>query len=191
MSALPHFDNLRPYSAAAQRGLDIGRSRQRRFTDRTCPRVIRKRPAAIKLRTRAIVESYLREMGVPAKYADEMFSESKDSIRWISHEEVRADFDGFITELRDWAEDAVITACLMINAWLKKAIGPDNRTSQCEIGFFFQCGFPGSARGQPGVGTIRRPRLVLNACPKPPHYGRGKPSKIAGGHKTLTRVLAT
>jgi len=53
-------------------------------------------------RTRAIVESYLKEMGVPAKYADEMFAISKDNIRWISPDEVRADFNGFIPELRDW-----------------------------------------------------------------------------------------
>jgi hypothetical protein len=55
-------------------------------------------------RTRAAVDSYLREMGVPAKYEDEMFGISKNDIRWISDDEVRADFDGFIPELRDWAD---------------------------------------------------------------------------------------
>ena len=55
-------------------------------------------------RTRAVVESYLKEMGVPAKYADEMFSISKNDIRWISNDEVQADFDGFIPELKDWVD---------------------------------------------------------------------------------------
>jgi hypothetical protein len=55
-------------------------------------------------RTRAIVEIYLREMGVPLKYLDEMFSVSKDSIYWISRDEIRADFSGFIPELRDWVD---------------------------------------------------------------------------------------
>ncbi len=54
-------------------------------------------------RTRAVVESYLKEMEIPAKYANKMFSISKNDIRWISDSEVRTDFDGFIPELRDWA----------------------------------------------------------------------------------------
>ena len=55
-------------------------------------------------RTRAAVEHYLKEMGVPEKYADEMFGISKNNIRWISDDEVRTDFDGFIPELRDWVD---------------------------------------------------------------------------------------
>jgi hypothetical protein len=54
--------------------------------------------------TRTIVESYLREMGVPQKYADQMFSVPKDGIRWISQSEFEADFDGFIPELKDWID---------------------------------------------------------------------------------------
>lgn len=54
--------------------------------------------------TRTIVESYLREMGVPQKYADQMFSVPKDGIRWISQSEFEADFDGFIPELKDWVD---------------------------------------------------------------------------------------
>ena len=54
--------------------------------------------------TRAIVESYLREMSVPAKYADQLFSVPKDEIRWISNSEFETDFAGFIPELRDWVD---------------------------------------------------------------------------------------
>lgn len=53
-------------------------------------------------RTRATVENYLKEMGVPAKYADQMFSVSKDEVRWISKDAYQADFQGFMSELRDW-----------------------------------------------------------------------------------------
>jgi hypothetical protein len=56
------------------------------------------------IRTRAVVESYLKEMDVPAKYADEMFSISKNDIHWISDDEVQADFNGFIPELQDWVD---------------------------------------------------------------------------------------
>jgi hypothetical protein len=55
-------------------------------------------------RTRTAVESYLMEMGVSVKYANEMFRISKNDIRWISDDEAKADFDGFIPELRDWAD---------------------------------------------------------------------------------------
>lgn len=41
-------------------------------------------------------------MGVPTKYTDQMFSVSKDEIRWIANDELEADFEGFIPELRDW-----------------------------------------------------------------------------------------
>ena len=59
---------------------------------------------AVADQTRAIVESYLREMGVPAKYADQMFSVPKDEVRWISSNEFETDFAGFIPELRDWVD---------------------------------------------------------------------------------------
>jgi hypothetical protein len=55
-------------------------------------------------RTRAIVENYLKEMGVPAKYADQMFSVPKDKLRWLSNNEFEADFAGFIPELKDWVD---------------------------------------------------------------------------------------
>ena len=63
-------------------------------------------------RTRATVENYIREMGVPTKYIDQMFSIPKDEFRWISKQEYEADFEGYILELRDWLEarcDNVLT----------------------------------------------------------------------------------
>jgi hypothetical protein len=54
--------------------------------------------------TRSIVDSYLKEMGVPAKYADQMFSVPKDEVEWISKSEFETDFAGFIPELKDWVD---------------------------------------------------------------------------------------
>jgi hypothetical protein len=54
--------------------------------------------------TKTIVENYLREMSVPTKYADMMFSIPKDDIRWLSANEVDSDLAGFIPELRDWVD---------------------------------------------------------------------------------------
>jgi hypothetical protein len=43
---------------------------------------------------RTVVETYLKEMGVPLKYADLMFSIPKDQVRWITNADYQADFDG-------------------------------------------------------------------------------------------------
>ncbi len=51
---------------------------------------------------RPLVESYLKEMNVPTKYAELMHSISKDQMRWIKPAEFRADFEGPIPELNDW-----------------------------------------------------------------------------------------
>lgn len=51
-----------------------------------------------------IVESYLREMGVPSKYAELMFDTKKDEIRWLTKDEISQDFFGLIPELQDWVE---------------------------------------------------------------------------------------
>lgn len=48
---------------------------------------------------RATVENYLKEMSVPAKYVDLMFSVPKDKVRWLGNV---ADLEGTIPELRDW-----------------------------------------------------------------------------------------
>jgi hypothetical protein len=53
---------------------------------------------------RAVMESYLKEMGVSGKYADLMFSVPKDEFRWIGSADFEADFEGFIPELQDWID---------------------------------------------------------------------------------------
>jgi hypothetical protein len=53
---------------------------------------------------RRAVESYMKELGVPSKYVEQMFSISKEQIRWIGQEEFDSDFDGFISELKDWVD---------------------------------------------------------------------------------------
>jgi hypothetical protein len=54
--------------------------------------------------SRRIVEAYLRDMSVPAKYVDEMFSIGSDEIKWIGADDFGTDFEGFIAELRDWVD---------------------------------------------------------------------------------------
>ncbi len=53
---------------------------------------------------RTVVEDYLKEMGVPAKYADLMFSIPKDQVRFINEDDFQSDFEGYIPELRDWLD---------------------------------------------------------------------------------------
>lgn len=53
-------------------------------------------------RTRAIVESYLREMSVRPIYADQMFSIQKDQVYWITGSQFRSDFAGLLPELKEW-----------------------------------------------------------------------------------------
>jgi hypothetical protein len=52
-------------------------------------------------RVRATVENYLKEMNVPGKYVDLMFSVPRDKIRWLGKADV-ADLEGTIPELNDW-----------------------------------------------------------------------------------------
>jgi hypothetical protein len=51
---------------------------------------------------RALIEKYLKEMGVSPRYAELMFSVPKDQIRWITDAAFRADFEGVVPELKDW-----------------------------------------------------------------------------------------
>jgi hypothetical protein len=51
-----------------------------------------------------MVDNYLKEMGVPAKYADLMFSIPKDQIRWIEKAAFDSDFKGDIPQLKDWLD---------------------------------------------------------------------------------------
>jgi hypothetical protein len=58
-------------------------------------------------RTRSVklvVELFLRQMGVPAKYFDEMYQVPKETVRWLTEDEIRADFNGFIPAVREWVE---------------------------------------------------------------------------------------
>jgi hypothetical protein len=57
---------------------------------------------ALASRLRATVENYLKEMSVPAKYADMMFAVPKDEVRWIGEADFRDDLEGVIPELKDW-----------------------------------------------------------------------------------------
>jgi hypothetical protein len=54
--------------------------------------------------TRTALENYLKEMDVPTKYMNKMFSVPKDQILWISDEDFDADFANFIRSLRDRVE---------------------------------------------------------------------------------------
>lgn len=53
---------------------------------------------------RTMVENYLKAMGVPAKYAEMMYSDPGRRIRWIRNDDFEADLDGFIPQLRDWVD---------------------------------------------------------------------------------------
>ena len=53
---------------------------------------------------RALVELYLARMGVPLKYAQEMYAVPKESMRWLTDEEIETDFHGFIPQVRAWVE---------------------------------------------------------------------------------------
>ncbi len=54
----------------------------------------------IELAVRRVIEDYLREMDVPQKYVDLMFSVAPNKVRWITQGELDADLDGLIPELR-------------------------------------------------------------------------------------------
>jgi hypothetical protein len=54
-------------------------------------------------RVRTTVENYLKEMNVPTKYVDLMFSVPKDKIQWLGKADA-ADLEGTIPALTDWLE---------------------------------------------------------------------------------------
>jgi hypothetical protein len=54
--------------------------------------------------SRAVIEKYLKEMDVPTKYIDQMFSVPKDQILWLTEDNWHTDFSGFIPSLRDWVD---------------------------------------------------------------------------------------
>ena len=49
------------------------------------------------------METYLKQMDVPAKYADRMFSIPKEQLLWISEDDYEADLK-IVPSLRDWVE---------------------------------------------------------------------------------------
>jgi hypothetical protein len=51
---------------------------------------------------REMVKNYLKEMSVPDKYVDLVFSAAPNEIRLITQSEFDSDLRGFIPELRDW-----------------------------------------------------------------------------------------
>jgi hypothetical protein len=73
---------------------------------------------------RTAVENYLKEMGVPKEYAVNMFSVPKGRIRWVRNDEFEADFEGFISDLRD----VVNTRCERRRS-TEKMIGQEPKSS--------------------------------------------------------------
>ena len=47
---------------------------------------------------------FLRRMGVPPAYLEEMYEVPKEKVRWLTEDEIRADFQGFIPEVREWVQ---------------------------------------------------------------------------------------
>lgn len=53
---------------------------------------------------RAETDAYLKEMGLPAKYSELMYSVPKDQVQLLAESDIKADIDGFIPELKDWMD---------------------------------------------------------------------------------------
>ena len=53
---------------------------------------------------RAVVEYFVRRMGVPSRYVEEMYAMPSDRMRWITDEEIEADFRGFVPQVREWVK---------------------------------------------------------------------------------------
>jgi hypothetical protein len=51
---------------------------------------------------RETVKNYLKDMNVPDKYIDFVFSVPPTEVRWITQNEFDSDLRGFIPELKDW-----------------------------------------------------------------------------------------
>jgi hypothetical protein len=79
-----------------------------------------------------MVESYLKEMGVQAKYAELMFSIPKDEVRWIGKADFDADFSGDIPELRDWIDARCNRFTDFENAFWKNVEGRKTRDRQTD-----------------------------------------------------------
>jgi hypothetical protein len=53
---------------------------------------------------RTETDAYLKEMGLPAKYSELMYSVPKDQVQLLAESDVKADIYGFIPELKDWVD---------------------------------------------------------------------------------------
>jgi len=51
---------------------------------------------------RVAIEYFVRRMGVPGRYVEEMYAMPSDRMRWITDEEIEADFKGFVPQVREW-----------------------------------------------------------------------------------------
>ena len=51
---------------------------------------------------RGLIEKYLAEMDVPAKYVDSMYSVPSNDVHWITQTEFDSDFQGLIPEVKGW-----------------------------------------------------------------------------------------
>jgi len=51
---------------------------------------------------RTLVQKYLKDMDVPEKYVDLIYSVPSTELHWLSQSEVDTDFQGFIPEVVDW-----------------------------------------------------------------------------------------
>ena len=68
-------------------------------------------------KVRFVVEVFLQRMGVPSRYADAMYDVPSDRMRWLTPEEIAADFSGFVPQVREWVK----TQC-----------GDEDRTLRCK-----------------------------------------------------------
>jgi hypothetical protein len=72
---------------------------------------------------RKLIKNYLKEMNVPEKYVNLMFSVPPKELRWITQDEFNSDLQGFIPEL--W--NAIDAKCEPLN---NRVIHEDSRTPQ-------------------------------------------------------------
>jgi hypothetical protein len=61
--------------------------------------------AAADGQARVTIETYLKAMDVPSKYAENMYSVPKGKILWVRNDEFETDFGGFIPELKGLVEN--------------------------------------------------------------------------------------
>ena len=73
---------------------------------------------AANVKIRAAAERYMKEMGVPLTYVEDMFAVPKKRLSWIENEDFERDFEGFIPQLRNLAD----TRC-------ERRVNPEHKVS--------------------------------------------------------------